>query len=863
MTELALIAKATVILGIALVATRAARRAPASVRALILATAFGLLFVLPIASALSPAREVQIPEAYAPLFLWEDEAAAGMPLDVVAPRPAAAGTTRSWPVPSVISLARSMWVLGVVATLAPLLLGLRRSRAVRRDAREWADGATLASTLRDSMGLHRPVSVVLHDNLVSPMTCGWQQPTIVMPPDSPAWPAANIRQALVHELEHVRRHDWAVHILARFTCALYWFHPAAWMAWRQLALESERACDDAVVARAENAAYAEQLVTLARRFAKDNPVPLLSMADRRTLSTRVAAILSTTAARGRVGTVAMSAVLTGATALAVAIAPMKAIGAQARDALTIPMSIDGPPFEVVSVRPNEPDDRLRVNDWQPVTGRLTLRNLTPKVMLTLAYANTAMLFLPNDRLLGVPEWAEQERFTIEAIAGRSVTPADLQRMLRRVLVERFGLQAHLEQRQQTAYRLTVARADGGLGPNLRPADEATCKESRRPRSGSEQWGPQQLVCITIDLLALDISERLDRPVLNQTGLTGIFDGTLSYSPSAEELTVIYRLSPSELPPAAFTGPSLTTALQEQLGLKLESTRAAIDVLVVDRIDRPTPNDALEPTAPQQPSVQKPTPPAPPQPAAPAFDVTSVRRNTSGDRGARQQFSEGRFAATNTSLRILLVDAFRIQSFQIVGGPEWLESARFDIVATIAPNTTPEQRPAMLRTLLAERFNLRAHTERRQMPIYALVANRDDRRLGPDLRSSAMECSAVSKGGPLRAPTTKVQPDGRPECGMTMGPASIRGGGMTMAQLANALSTYVQRTVVDRTGFEGFYDFDLRYAPRGPGISTEAAAADPRPSIFTAVQEQLGLRLEADTGPVDVLVVDSVDLPTEN
>ncbi len=85
----------------------------------------------------------------------------------------------------------------------------------------------------------------------------------------------------------------------------------------------------------------------------------------------------------------------------------------------------------------------------------------------------------------------------------------------------------------------------------------------------------------------------------------------------------------------------------------------------------------------------------------------------------------------------------------------------------------------------------------------------------------------------------------------------------MAQFANALSTYVQRTVVDRTGFEGFYDFDLRYAPRGPGVSTEAAVADPRPSIFTAVQEQMGLRLVAETGPVDVLVVNSVNLPTEN
>jgi uncharacterized protein (TIGR03435 family) len=165
----------------------------------------------------------------------------------------------------------------------------------------------------------------------------------------------------------------------------------------------------------------------------------------------------------------------------------------------------------------------------------------------------------------------------------------MQRMLRRVLVERFGLEVHLEQREQSAYRLTLARADSRLGPNLQPADEAKCDESRRPRVGSEQWGPQELVCISMDLLSLGLSERLDRPIVNQTGLTGIFNGTLSYSPSAEELAAIYRLAPSELPPAAFTGPSLMTALQEQLGLKLESTRAAIDVLVIDRVERPTEN----------------------------------------------------------------------------------------------------------------------------------------------------------------------------------------------------------------------------------------------------------------------------------
>jgi uncharacterized protein (TIGR03435 family) len=598
MAELSLIAKATLILAVALFATRSARRARASVRSLILSAAFGLVLVLPIASALAPPREVQIPQGYATRFLIAEEVLEQRAASIgVSPHSAAVPAPAPWKLPSAELLTRTAWLLGTAMTLLPLVLGLWRLRDIRRRAHSWPDGQELIDVLRESVGVRRTVTVVLHDDVAAPMTCGWMRPAIAMPADAPNWPAPDVRRALLHELEHVQRQDWPVHILARLTSSLYWFHPLAWIAWRQLSLDSERACDDAVVTQTEHTAYAEQLVSLARRLSKGRAAPLLSMADRCTLSMRVASILSTTVARGRVGTLAAALVLTGAAALAAAIAPVKAIGAQPRerDALTIPTSTAGPTFEVASVKPNEADDRLRVNDWQPVTGRLVLRNLTPKVVLTFAYANSPTMFLPDDRLLGVPEWADKERFTIEAIAGHPVTAAEMQRMLRRVLVDRFGLRVHLEQREQMAYRLVRARPDRGLGPNLHlhPADEGKCKASRRPRDGSEAWGPHELICTTIDLLALELSERLGRPVLNQTGLTGLYDGILSYAPSAEELAVIYQLTPSELPPAAQTGPSLTTALREQLGLRLESTRAAIDVLVVDGLVRPTPNDGPE------------------------------------------------------------------------------------------------------------------------------------------------------------------------------------------------------------------------------------------------------------------------------
>src|SRR5688572_28976149 len=266
MAELSLIAKATLILAVALFATRAARRASASVRSLILAAAFGLVLVLPIASALAPAREVQIPEVYATRFLIAEDTVDQRSDLVDPPRySATAPTPAPWRLPPPAALIRMAWLFGTVATLLPLVFGLWRVRDIRTRAHGWAQGRELVDAMRRSVGMKRPVDVVLHDEVATPTTCGWVRPTIAMPADATNWAASDIRQALLHELEHVRRLDWPVHILARLTCSLYWFHPAAWIAWRQLALESERACDDSVLAQTDGAAYAQQLVSLARR----------------------------------------------------------------------------------------------------------------------------------------------------------------------------------------------------------------------------------------------------------------------------------------------------------------------------------------------------------------------------------------------------------------------------------------------------------------------------------------------------------------------------------------------------------------------------------------------------------------------
>ncbi|MBI4266640.1 MAG: TIGR03435 family protein [Acidobacteria bacterium] len=270
------------------------------------------------------------------------------------------------------------------------------------------------------------------------------------------------------------------------------------------------------------------------------------------------------------------------------------------------------------------------------------------------------------------------------------------------------------------------------------------------------------------------------------------------------------------------------------------------------------------------------PPAPAPGAAPlgpmAFEVASVKPNNSGAGNMQIGIQPGgRFTVTNVPLRQLIVFAYLLQNFQLVGAPDWTRDERFDILAKAEGNIQPTPLGTvgpiqmMVRSLLAERFQLAVHEEKREMPIYALVHSRSDGRLGPQIQRSTAECTPPGRGGPPPAPTA---PGERPRCGMMGGLGQLRAGSMTMGDLARTLSAQVQRVVVDKTGLTDRYDFDLTYTPdqlpQGPAPpgAPPLPAVDPNgPSIFTALQEQLGLKLEAQRGLVDVVVVDRVERPT--
>jgi uncharacterized protein (TIGR03435 family) len=248
---------------------------------------------------------------------------------------------------------------------------------------------------------------------------------------------------------------------------------------------------------------------------------------------------------------------------------------------------------------------------------------------------------------------------------------------------------------------------------------------------------------------------------------------------------------------------------------------------------------------------------------PTFEVATIKRNTSGSDAARFNGQTGRVSITNNPLRNIIRNAWGLQGFQIVGGPEWINTDRWDIVAKAEGNPQGPQMLAMVQNLLADRFKLVTHRETREMPIYALVFARSDHAFGPKLHASTVDClkemtAAVARGGgPPR--------DGKVLCGIRSLNGHIEANAVPLANLARNLSPIAGRSIVDKTGLNGAFDAELTWTPDASlGSSPEApAVASDGPSLFTAIQEQLGLKLDAQRGPVEVLVIDSVERPTED
>jgi uncharacterized protein (TIGR03435 family) len=264
--------------------------------------------------------------------------------------------------------------------------------------------------------------------------------------------------------------------------------------------------------------------------------------------------------------------------------------------------------------------------------------------------------------------------------------------------------------------------------------------------------------------------------------------------------------------------------------------------------------------------------AQPPPRPPAFEVASVKANRSGELAGRiDRQASDRFTATNVPLRDLIRFAYDLQDVRLVGGPDWIRSERFDIVAK-AEQPLPAWSPAgppiplllMVRALLADRFGLVVHQETKDLPVYALVVAREDRKFGPEITASKLDCESQAKTG-LTGPSADAT---RADCGMRIAPGQMVIGGVPMSQFAMVLSNFVQRVVLDRTRLPGNFDFRLSWTPDRlppgppPPGGPPLPPVDPNgPSLLAALQEQLGLTLESTRAPLEVLVIDRVERPT--
>ena len=253
----------------------------------------------------------------------------------------------------------------------------------------------------------------------------------------------------------------------------------------------------------------------------------------------------------------------------------------------------------------------------------------------------------------------------------------------------------------------------------------------------------------------------------------------------------------------------------------------------------------------------------------AFEVASIKRNVSGEQNASVRAQPGgRLTVTNNTLFNIVRNAYGVQPFQIVRAervPAWFDSERWDIVAKAKDNATPQQLMTMLQNLLADRFKIVLRREPRDMPVYALIVSRSDGRLGPQLKPSSLDCAALAAARAAGAPPPPAPAGNGPFCGTRTGRGTVMTSGVPLADFARNLGPMTGRFVVDRTGLAGPYDLELKWTPENAPAATDApnSPLSDGTSLFTAIQEQLGLKLEAQRAPVDVLLIDSADRPTED
>jgi uncharacterized protein (TIGR03435 family) len=245
---------------------------------------------------------------------------------------------------------------------------------------------------------------------------------------------------------------------------------------------------------------------------------------------------------------------------------------------------------------------------------------------------------------------------------------------------------------------------------------------------------------------------------------------------------------------------------------------------------------------------------------PTFEAVSVKVNRSGESRSSFRGTLSGISVTNQTVIDIIRNVWNVNRLQIAGGPSWAGEDRFDIEAKVSGKAGRDELVAMMKTMLADRFKLAVHQEMRPIPVYALVLARPDGRFGPTLRHSLAECDRSGPPAPGTPPPQPPPPlDGvdLPACGTNTGGGVLRAAGIQLEAFTRNMAGAAGRIIVDKTGLTGTFDMVLRFNPDANDTASNL------PSLFAAVQEQLGLKLDPQTAPAEVLVIDRVERPTEN
>ena len=500
----------------------------------------------------------------------------------------------------VVAALAALWACGFAGVAICWLRRWARVRALRRSAR----------VLNIPTGLKIPVPIMSAPDVIEPGVYGFLRPVLLLPEGiAERISHTQLDAILTHEFCHVRRRDNLTAAIHMAVQAIFWFHPLTWWIGSRLVDEREKACDEEVLRLGcKPHVYAESILTICKLYL-ESPLACVAGVTGSNLKRRVEAIMKNRTAAGLNLGKKLALGLAAAAALVgpIIIGILNAPAIQAQDIADWQTKAGGKmAFEVASIKQDTgpfrpPNFALDPGDAYATTGGRFSADFPLTVYITFAYKLSLTREQREAMTAHLPKWVTEDRFDIQAKAADANPTKDQMRlMMQALLADRFKLAVHFETQDTPVFALVPVKT-GKLGPKLRPHSEGPSCDAAPPADvfpercyvmaltrthGGMAIGGSRNTTMPLIADALPGMGRLGRPVVDRTGLSGRFDFTIEWSPEPNQSP--FPTSPETLVPDT-QGPSFQEALREQLGLRLEATKAPIQILVVDKVERPSEN----------------------------------------------------------------------------------------------------------------------------------------------------------------------------------------------------------------------------------------------------------------------------------